>query len=286
MHFAVCFDALFCRKIMMTAAAIAMGSLFMNKPAAAQSTSTWTACAQEHELCSFSGTRNVRYGANGTWTVRQVAASGGGVLCTNEVFGDPLRGTLKACELAATGGGAMQQPPTISGTPTTSVSVGSTYRFQPAANDPNGDTLAFSITNGPTWASFNTTNGLLTGQPTLGNVGTYSNIVIRVSDSNSTVTLPGFAINVVQLSSGTARLSWTPPTSNTDGTALTNLSGYNIYYGTSATELTQKIQIANSSASSYVVSDLTGGTYYFAVRAYNTAGAESVSSNQASKTIL
>jgi hypothetical protein len=360
MHFAVRFDDRFCRKIMMIAAAIAMGSLFTNRPAAAQTTSTWTTCAQEHQLCSFSGTRNVRYGANGTWVVRQVAASGGGAMCTNGVFGDPTPGyvkacqlesatasapapaptgwslcanehamcsftgtrrvrygadtrwatrdvaasgggvscsnsvfgdpapnTFKRCELAATtsGGSTTQQPPTISGTPATSVSVGSTYRFQPTASDPNGGTLAFSITNRPSWATFNTTNGLLTGQPTLANVGAHSNIVIRVSDSTTTVSLPAFAINVAQISSGTARLSWTPPTTNTNGTALTNLAGYRIYYGTSATTLTQQIQVANPGVSSYVVSDLTRGTYYFTVRAYNTAGAESVSSNQASKTI-
>jgi Putative Ig domain len=359
MYFAVRFDDRFCRKVMMTTAAIVVGSLFMIKPAAAQTTSTWTTCAQESQLCSFSGTRNVRYGANGTWVVRQVAASGGGAMCTNGVFGDPTPGHVKACQLesavapapsptpsgwslcaregalcsftgtrrvrygadtrwatrdvtasgggvscsnsvfgdpaqntvkrcelaATTSGSTTQQPPTISGTPATSVSVGSTYRFQPTASDPNGNTLAFSITNRPNWATFNTTNGLLTGQPTLANVGAYSSIVIRVSDGISTVSLPAFAINVAQLSSGTAQLSWTPPTTNTNGSALTNLAGYRIYYGTSATALTQQIQIANPGIASYVVSGLTRGTYYFAVRAYNSVGAESVSSSQASKTI-
>jgi len=165
------------------------------------------------------------------------------------------------------------------------VTVGSTYRFQPTARDPNGDSLAFSITNRPSWATFNTTNGLLTGQPTLGNVGSYSNVTIRVSDGTSTVSLPAFAINVVQNSSGTATLTWTPPTRNADGSSLTNLAGYRIYYGTSTSAMTRTIQVSNASVSTYVVSNLTSGTYYFTVRAYNSSGAESASSNTASKTL-
>lgn len=254
-------------------------------PAPAPSPSTWTFCANEGALCSYTGTRSVRYGAGTRWTTRNIAASNGGVRCTNTVFGDPAPGTVKRCELGSTSGGTTQQPPVISGTPATSVAVGSTYRFQPTASDPNGDTLAFSITNRPSWATFNTTNGLLTGTPTLGNVGTYSSVTIRVSDGTTSVSLPAFAINVAQSSSGAATLSWTPPTQNTNGSALTNLAGYRIYYGTSSTALTQQVQVANAGVSSYVVSGLGSGTYYFAVRAYNTTGAESASSNVATKTL-
>jgi hypothetical protein len=175
--------------------------------------------------------------------------------------------------------------PTISGTPATSVTVGNTYRFQPTAKDPNGDTLGFSISNRPTWATFNTSTGVLSGTPTLANVGTYSNITIRVSDGKSTASLPPFAITVSQSSSGTVSLSWTPPTRNTNGTSLTNLAGYRIYYGTSSSALTNQIQIANASTSRYVIQNLSKGTYYFGVRAYNTAGTESALSNIASKTI-
>jgi hypothetical protein len=339
------------RQMIMAVAAITASWLFVSEPAAAQSTSTWTTCAQENQLCSFSGTRNVRYGANGTWTVRQTTASGGGVQCSNSVFGDPVPGVVKSCQLesaptstawtfcanefslcaftgtrrvrygadsrwvtrdvtASNGGvsctnrvfgdpapnvvkrcdlaatsGTTQQPPTLSGTPASSVTVGSTYRFQPTASDANGDRLAFTITNRPSWTTFSTTTGLLTGQPTLANVGSYSNINISVSDGTSTVRLPAFSINVVQNSSGTATLSWTPPTANSDGTTLTNLAGYRIYYGTSASALTQQIQLANPGLSTYVVSSLARGTYYFSVRAYNTSGVESTPSNVVSKTI-
>jgi len=82
-----------------------------------------------------------------------------------------------------------------------------------------------------------------------------------------------------------ATLSWTPPTRNTDGTSLGNLAGYRISYGTTEQALTQTIQVANVGLSNYVISNLTPGTYYFAVRAYTSGGTESVNSNVVSKVV-
>lgn len=84
---------------------------------------------------------------------------------------------------------------------------------------------------------------------------------------------------------GMATLKWTPPTQNVDGTALTDLVGYRIHYGTSPDALVSTIQIANAGASGYVLSNLAPGTYYFGVRAYTSDGAESRLSNVLSKTI-
>lgn len=83
---------------------------------------------------------------------------------------------------------------------------------------------------------------------------------------------------------GAACLSWTPPTQNTDGTPLTDLAGYRIVYGTSATTLTQVVQVANAGITAYNLTGLTPATYFFAVRAY-TPTAESANSNVVSKTI-
>ncbi len=80
-------------------------------------------------------------------------------------------------------------------------------------------------------------------------------------------------------------MSWEPPTQNTDGSALTNLAGYRIVYGVSATQLTQTIQVGNAGVSSYVVDNLAPGTYYFAVRAYTSNGAESADSNVVAKVV-
>jgi putative Ig domain-containing protein len=183
-------------------------------------------------------------------------------------------------------GGTTNQPPTISGTPPTSVQTGSAYAFTPTAKDPEGKTLAFSITNKPAWATFSTTTGKLSGTPSSAQTGTYSNIGIKVSDGSLTASLPAFAIVVSSTTTtGSVTLSWTPPTRNTDGSTLTNLAGYRILYGTSAGALNKSIQIANAGLSRYVVENLAAGTWYFSVRAYSTTGAESIASNTASKAI-
>jgi hypothetical protein len=84
---------------------------------------------------------------------------------------------------------------------------------------------------------------------------------------------------------GTASVSWDAPTQDTNGAALTDLAGYTIHYGTSASTLTQTIQVPNPSATSYVVNNLSAGTYYFAVAAYTTTGTVSAQSAVHSKTI-
>ena len=175
--------------------------------------------------------------------------------------------------------------PTISGTPAKSVNVGSAYSFRPTAADADGNTLTYSIANKPAWASFSTSTGQLSGTPSASYVGTYSNITIRVSDGTATASLPAYSISVVAASNGGATLSWTPPTSNTDGTALTNLAGYRIAYGTSSSALTNTIQVANPGLSSYTLTNVAPGTYYFAVRAYTSTGTESSNSNVQVKTI-
>ncbi|MET0984942.1 MAG: putative Ig domain-containing protein [Steroidobacteraceae bacterium] len=175
--------------------------------------------------------------------------------------------------------------PTIAGTPATSVTVGNAYSFLPTASDAEGDALTFNVQNLPTWATFNTSTGRISGTPQVANVGTYSNIVVRVSDGTSTTSLTAFSIAVADTTTGGATLSWQAPTENTDGSSLSDLAGYRIVYGTSSNALNQTIEITNPSISSYVVSNLASGTYYFAIKAYTTAGAESAQSNLATKTI-
>ncbi len=80
-----------------------------------------------------------------------------------------------------------------------------------------------------------------------------------------------------------ASLSWTAPTTHTDGTPLTDLAGYKVHIGSASRQYDQKLDVGK--ATNYTVSNLTdGGTYYFAVTAYNTSGVESTYSNEASKT--
>ena len=181
--------------------------------------------------------------------------------------------------------GSTNHAPTISGTPTASVNASAPYTFTPSAADADGDTLAFTIQNKPAWAAFNTTTGRLSGTPAAADVGTYSNISITVGDGKTSTALNAFAIAVTTVANGRATLSWTAPTENTDGSTLSNLAGYRIRYGTSAGALTQTIVIDNASVTTYVVEDLSPATWYFAVTAVNSQGAESSNSNVANKQI-
>lgn len=175
--------------------------------------------------------------------------------------------------------------PTVSGTPSTSVTAGSTYSFQPSASDPEGNTLSWSIANKPSWATFSTATGKLSGTPSSSGVGTFAGIVISVSDGPNSVSLASFTITVTSAALGAATLSWQAPTENTDGSVLTDLAGFRVVYGTSSGALNQTIQVASPGASSYVVDQLASGTWYFAVKAYSADGLESSQSNVVSKTI-
>ena len=70
---------------------------------------------------------------------------------------------------------------------------------------------------------------------------------------------------------GSATINWTRPTTNTDGSALTNLAGYKVLYGTSASALTNVKQINNPATTSTSIAALQTGTWYFSVRAFNTS---------------
>jgi hypothetical protein len=194
--------------------------------------------------------------------------------------------SITSSRSGSTGGGTTNRPPVLSGTAPTSVTAGNAYAFRPTGSDPEGRALTWSITNRPAWATFSTTSGALTGTPTAAQVGTTSGIVIRASDGTNTASLPSFniAVNAAGSSTGSATLSWTPPTTNTNGSSV-SLAGYRIYYGTSASNLSRTVQVANAGLTRYVLSDLSAGTWYFAVRAYSSNGSESANSNTGSKTV-
>jgi hypothetical protein len=115
----------------------------------------------------------------------------------------------------------VNRPPTISGTPATTVVAGAAYTFQAAADDPDGDTLTYSIEGLPAWATFNASTGQLSGTPAMGNVGTFSGIVIRVSDGTLSAELPAFALQVTSapVANRPPAISGTPPASVAAGSA-------------------------------------------------------------------
>ncbi len=92
--------------------------------------------------------------------------------------------------------------PTISGTPSTSVTAGAAYTFQPTATGASGKTLTFAVTNKPAWATFSTSTGLLSGTPSSTQTGTFANIGISVSDGSQSAALTAFTITVAAASTG------------------------------------------------------------------------------------
>lgn len=217
--------------------------------------------------------------------------------------GSVLSVTLAAVLAAGCGGGGggsgssatSNQPasaggnsaPTINASPATKASVGARYVVVPTAQDPDGDSLAFSIENRPEWAQFSTVTGELTGTPNA--TGTYADITISVSDGKTTTKLAPFSVNVtnepVSMAGGATTLEWELPTVTTDGQPLGELAGFRIHYGTDADVLAETIEVQNPGVANYVVDNLPSGKYYFAVRAVTTTGAQSPLSNVIVKTI-
>jgi hypothetical protein len=177
--------------------------------------------------------------------------------------------------------------PTISGSPTTSASVGTQYVFVPAATDPDGDALVFTITGLPAWMTFSPSNGQLSGVPGTTAVGRYDNIRIHVTDGASVASLPPFSIVVPTVAAtGSATLRWQPPANFTDGQPLTDLSGYRVLYGRARDAMDQVVHIGNPATTFVVIDRLTPGTWYFAVTATTALGLESQLSDVVYKTIF
>ena len=186
--------------------------------------------------------------------------------------------------------GDNNRPPSISGSPDNHVTVGAVYTFTPYASDPDGDNLHFSITKSPAWAVFDSTTGTLSGTPETADIGVYDDIIIMVSDGAVSTSLLSMSIivNGIPDPTGSADLSWQIPTTRTDGTplALSEIDGYRIYMGTTSENLMMIVDLNNGTTTSYSVTSLASGSYYFSVTTYDADGNESPYSNIATKDIL
>lgn len=195
------------------------------------------------------------------------------IIVTDGVTSASLQPAFSITAAAAT---VVNSAPTISGTPVKTAKVGAPYTFTPAASDANRDSLTFSVDNKPSWATFNTATGQLAGTPTAAT--TFSNIVIRVSDGKATAALPAFSIAVSPISTGlpgSVTVSWLPPTTNMDGTAVTGLAGYRVRYGKTADALSTVVTVPNAGVANSLIEGLAPGVWYFTVTAFTNEGAES-----------
>jgi len=77
--------------------------------------------------------------------------------------------------------------PVITSTPVTQVNEGQNYVYDVNANDADGDTLVYSLTQAPSWLSINSATGLITGTAPQVNADTQYNVVVSVSDGKGSV---------------------------------------------------------------------------------------------------
>lgn len=112
----------------------------------------------------------------------------------------------------------------------------------------------------------------------------FMNTITRKCSSILKITLFVFLFlqNISPVLAGDATLTWNAPITNVDGTPLTDLSGYKVYYGTSPGNYSTSINVGNQTT--YTITGLGYATYYSAVTAYDTSGNESGFSNEVSKT--
>ncbi len=178
-------------------------------------------------------------------------------------------------------------PPAVSGTPSSTAAAGKAYTFQPSASDADKDAITFTIANKPLWAQFNTQTGQLTGTPTVAQAGVYKDVEIAATDGKDVSALPTFAITVTKASSTTQSVSldWQAPSQNTDGTPLVDLKGYKLHYGNTSKAYSTTVDLNTPGVQTYMVDNLSSGTYFFAVTAYNAAGVESEYSSEVRATL-
>lgn len=104
-------------------------------------TSGWVFCANENQRCVFTGVRTVRYGNNGVYSTR---AFTDGVDCSNRVFGDPIPGVVKRCEV----GEVIQPTPTPSPKPTPVLTPYGYYQFKAGHSEKCLDVRSAAQANG------------------------------------------------------------------------------------------------------------------------------------------
>jgi hypothetical protein len=233
------------------------------------STLTWN--ARRGEACIASGGWSGSEATSGSWST--------GALFNSTNY-----------ELTCTGGrhGPVTQTVTVTVTAPSSPPI-PTVSFSDSPS-----TIASGSASILTWSSTNATACTASGgwSGTLATSGSQSTGALSAS-TTYTVSCTGTGgsasqsatVAVTPATTGTAILTWLPPTSNTDGSPVTLLSGYTIYYGTSATALTQSVVITDATTTTFEITGLASGTWYFAVAAAAADGTQSDLSNLGSKAI-
>ncbi len=239
-------------------------------PTVALSASPASIASGASSTLSWSSTNATSCTASGAWTGSK-ATSGSqstGALTAN-----------KSYTMTCTGAGGSASK-TASVTVTTAPPSATLSANPPGVPRNGSTTLSWSSTN----ATGCTASGAWSGS--LATSGSQS-VGPIAQDSTYSITCSGGGGNAVAMTTvmlREARLSWTAPTKNTDGSNLTNLSGYKIYYGTSSKNYSQTVSVPGGTTSTWTL-QLAPGTYYFALTAIDSAGGESAKTNEVSKSV-
>lgn len=160
--------------------------------------------------------------------------------------------------------------PTSAGTADTAASTG-------------GGTATTTATT-TTTTSTSTSSGA-TSSAAASSAATTTSTTATTSTSTHTTVGTVTTSQVADVNYGEALVAWSPPNSNTDGTLLTDLTGFNIYFGKDPSNLDNVVALDCSWCLWTKVMNLGPGTWYFGVRSYNRSGTESPLSQVMSKTI-
>ncbi len=255
-----------------------------------------------------SGTLTWTTGDNATWlTLSPLSGTNTGTVTASVNLAGLLSGSYTATvTVTATGATAKTVPVTLTVTGSTgsgtigfspanlafSGTVGGT---NPAAQsfaltNTGGGTLSWTLSDNATWLQLNAASGTTTTETdTISASVTTSGLAAGTYNGIITVTASGASNNPRQIPvsltlsttvAGTANLSWK---TNTDS----DLAGYKVYQGTASGTYTAPLATIPKGTTSYTATGLqTGTTYVFVITAYDSAGNESLHSNEVSKSIF
>ena len=205
----------------------------------------------------------------------------------------PVVSALASCSGGSSSSSSDPEPPVpvppgeldLAGTPLATIVAGTRYCFLPSVAYNGNSAVEFTVANLPDWADYDAASGELSGQPDVGDVGTYADIRVTASAGGEQDALGPFSIEVVASAPGTAELAWLAPTQRIDGSPLVDLAGYKLYWGPAEDSLCNSVTIANPSIDTFLVEGLTPAAWHFAATAFDSTGVESGFSASVSKMI-
>ena len=145
---------------------------------------------------------------------------------------------------------------------------------------------AVQVTSGGTTSGGTTSGGTTSGGTTSGGTtsgGTTSGGTTSGGTTSGGTTVPGTPDPV---QTGSITLQWTAPVTRADGTplSLADIDGYRIFYGDSAGNYPNRLEVPDGTAQSATITDIPVGTYYIVMTTYDVGGRESAYSSMVAKT--